>query len=679
MNSSSLQHHAAFWSGAAAVAWVGAQYAVGQHLGLFVTLLILAFYLVGAVELQRERRATTGLADNLRALTETPSDLSTWLLNVPAGLQTAVRQRVESGTAALPHASLTPYLVGLLVLLGMLGTFLGMVVTLNGTGTALQIGTDPQAIRGSLAGPVKGLGLAFGTSVAGVAASAMLGLMAALSRGERARVQHLLDHKIASTLRTFSPSFQREQSLRLLHRQAECLPLVADRLTALMEGFEQKTVRLHESLQASQVQVNEQLHQSFNNLAASVHKTFEHGVAQIALTTREAVCSAAESTLSAVSLQGEEMSRTLTAAFVEQLREQSNRFSETASEASRRCISSIEHQDSVLTENVRRAGDLLHVKVDAVQQMLTRTMGEMERLQAASAQQSSLFLEGVSRDSAKLLQRNAEQVATQVEQLVTRLTEWEQRRESAMESRIADQTAALQHQWQQLARDLATQQSAMVGAMEEASRTVLEQTLAQTTGVLEKVRELTLASRESHSLTKKALVEVQEVLAERMAQDKASFLEQRKVIDALNQLLVSTTASANEQRAAIESLTSSAAGAVDASLEQLRAQSDRESTRLDCVAAQVSASAVEVASLGEAFGAAVEGFSNSSGELTKQLERVEAALARSLTRSDEQLAYYVAQAREVIDLSLMSQKQIMEDLQRLGDGQRSPTPVGATA
>ena len=32
---------------------------------------------------------------------------------------------------------------------------------------------------------------------------------------------------------------------------------------------------------------------------------------------------------------------------------------------------------------------------------------------------------------------------------------------------------------------------------------------------------------------------------------------------------------------------------------------------------------------------------------------------------DEQLAYYVAQAREVIDLSMLSQKQIVEDLQQL--------------
>jgi len=35
-----------------------------------------------------------------------------------------------------------------------------------------------------------------------------------------------------------------------------------------------------------------------------------------------------------------------------------------------------------------------------------------------------------------------------------------------------------------------------------------------------------------------------------------------------------------------------------------------------------------------------------------------------MMRSDEQLAYYVAQAREVVDLSMLSQKQILENLQQ---------------
>ena len=83
-----------------------------------------------------------------------------------------------------------------------------------------------------------------------------------------------------------------------------------------------------------------------------------------------------------------------------------------------------------------------------------------------------------------------------------------------------------------------------------------------------------------------------------------------------------------------------------------------------------------MASLGEAFGVAVQMFGESNDKLVAHLQRIEAALDKSLTRSDEQLAYYVAQAREVIDLSMMSQKQIVEDLQQLA-GQRAP--AGAEA
>ena len=69
--------------------------------------------------------------------------------------------------------------------------------------------------------------------------------------------------------------------------------------------------------------------------------------------------------------------------------------------------------------------------------------------------------------------------------------------------------------------------------------------------------------------------------------------------------------------------------------------------------------------IGEAFGFAVERFGESNQQLTEALARIEAALAQSLTRSDEQLAYYVAQAREVIDLSISAQQGIVEDLRRL--------------
>ncbi|MGB1921771.1 MAG: DUF802 domain-containing protein, partial [Alcanivorax sp.] len=70
----------------------------------------------------------------------------------------------------------------------------------------------------------------------------------------------------------------------------------------------------------------------------------------------------------------------------------------------------------------------------------------------------------------------------------------------------------------------------------------------------------------------------------------------------------------------------------------------------------------EVASLGDAFGTAVNLFSESNGKLLDNLRRIETSLEQSAARSDEQLAYYVEQAREVIELSMASQKEVIDAL-----------------
>jgi hypothetical protein len=98
---------------------------------------------------------------------------------------------------------------------------------------------------------------------------------------------------------------------------------------------------------------------------------------------------------------------------------------------------------------------------------------------------------------------------------------------------------------------------------------------------------------------------------------------------------------------------------------------EAETGKMNEVAAQITGSAVEVASLGEAFGFAVQLFSESNDKLAAHLQRIEGALGKAIARSDEQLDYYVAQAREVIDLSILSQKQIVEDLQQLAGSSRA--------
>ena len=62
---------------------------------------------------------------------------------------------------------------------------------------------------------------------------------------------------------------------------------------------------------------------------------------------------------------------------------------------------------------------------------------------------------------------------------------------------------------------------------------------------------------------------------------------------------------------------------------------------------------------------AVQAFQASNDKLVEGLERMEASLRKATARSDEQLAYYVAQAREVIDLSIASQQGLVDNLRQL--------------
>jgi len=147
--------------------------------------------------------------------------------------------------------------------------------------------------------------------------------------------------------------------------------------------------------------------------------------------------------------------------------------------------------------------------------------------------------------------------------------------------------------------------------------------------------------------------------------DNIALAERTAMMEQLGSLLHSVNEAAVQQRAAIESLVHSAASVLEQAGQQFAQSLQAQAGTVDGVAAHVAASAVELSSLGESFGHGVGLFSASSEKLTESLQRIEAALGQSLSRSDEQLAYYVAQAREVIDLSISAQQGIVEDLRRL--------------
>src|SRR5690606_24066041 len=251
----------------------------------------------GALELLRYRQGTATLTRALAGLSEAPASLGQWLAQLHPGLRNAARLRIEGERAALPGPALAPYLAGLLVLLGMLGTFLGMVATLRGTGVALESAVDLQAIRASLAAPVQGLGFAFGTSVAWVATSAALGLLATLCRRARVQAAQQLDVMIATTLRPYSQNHQGEQTYKLMQRQAEALPLLVERLQTMMAAMEQQSQALHDRLAASQDAFYQRTEAAYTGLASSLEQSLKQSVVDSSRMAAEAVQPAVQTTL----------------------------------------------------------------------------------------------------------------------------------------------------------------------------------------------------------------------------------------------------------------------------------------------------------------------------------------------------------------------------------------------
>ena len=99
---------------------------------------------------------------------------------------TTLRSVLDGVQARLDeHREISRYLITLLILLGLLGTFWGLLGTINAVTAAITgldlTGSDPAALfddlKNSLQGPLAGMGTAFSASLFGLAGSLLLGFL----------------------------------------------------------------------------------------------------------------------------------------------------------------------------------------------------------------------------------------------------------------------------------------------------------------------------------------------------------------------------------------------------------------------------------------------------------------------------------------------------------------------
>lgn len=769
-----------FLAGLAAACWIAASYVGSNLLALAVTLLIVACYLTGALELRRYSQASATLRRAVAALSGPPPSLAAWLEPLHPSLRNAARLRVEGERVALPGPALTPYLVGLLVLLGMLGTLLGMVATLRGTGIALESATDLQAIRASLAAPVKGLGFAFGTSIAGVATSAMLGLLSALYRRERLEAAQMLDAKIATSLRVYSQSHQREESFRLIQRQVEVMPTLVDRLQTMMAAIEHQAAASSERQIANQEAFHRKTETAYLRLAGAVEQSLKESVAESARVAGAALQPVMQTTLAGLARETTALQQTVSHAVERQLDGLSKGFAATATSVAdiwndalaghrqsndelagqlRSALASaaetFEQRSAALLDGMSTrldttAGSVSQAWQDALsrqqsvgeklaahnQQALAtaaatfeqhaaallstvgqshadlqtqlssrdeqrlavwaETLGSMagkfsEQWQQAGAhtvsrqQEICETLAQTARDISAHTRAHASETIGEIDRLVqaaaqapkdvadlqAQLLAQDQQRLAAWTETLGSMARSLSEQWQQAGAQTASRQQEICETLAQTAHGISAQTQAHASETIGEIGRLVLAASEAPKAAAEVVAELRQKLSDSMVRDTAMLQERSRLLETLQTLLDAVNHASTEQRTAVDALVATSAGLLERVGTRFTDHVELQTAKLGAVAAQVTGSAVEVASLGETFGAAVQMFGESNDKLVAHLQRIETALDKSLARSDEQLAYYVAQARDVVDLSVMSQKQILEDLQLLASQRAS--------
>ncbi|MFT6266987.1 MAG: hypothetical protein ACJAWS_003152 [Oleiphilaceae bacterium] len=641
-------------------------------------------------------------------------------------------------------------------MLGLLGTFAGMVDTLQGAVIALEGTTELQAVRAGLAAPIKGLGLAFGTSVAGVAASAMLGLLSTLSRRDRMLATRVLDSNISSSLRTFSLSFNRQETYKALQSQAQAFPEVVDKIELLTLQIEKMGADLGIKLVTDQEVFHDSVKQSYMHLATSVGESLKESISESGRITSEAVLPIFKDAIQDISVCiAENVSRThenLTETTKTQLdaismqvltasneasaswktgiiqHERSNQdlvsklngalgsFNDSFQLKSTSLLESFEKSSQFLllaqaNDNDKRFivwRESLETNQDRVNKLLEKTTitfsdelkqvnslqkinleGMVNQLASVSSSlmanwetstNASISLHerlsetlqlvvsevvGDSKSTTKAIMSEISQMLKTSEELVATRVQTESEWLNSYEIRIKDVVSMVSTELKLLVE---AEQTRGIQATDQLVK--LEMTVATQLAVLGNALEAPMTRLiETASETPKAAAEVishlRREISNNIERDNTLLEERAQIIESLDALFVSLEQNSIGQRDAVEKLVNSSSSMLKDVGSHFTQHIESEVDKLTIISDNFSGSAVEMASLGDAFSHSVQLFNQSTGCLIENLSRIEESLNTSTNKSDEQMAYYIAQAREIIDHSMSSQQVIIDQLSQL--------------
>jgi DNA anti-recombination protein RmuC len=291
---------------------------------------------------------------------------------------------------------------------------------------------------------------------------------------------------------------------------------------------------------------------------------------------------------------------------------------------------------------------------------LTRHAQASTQMSERVGQTLDAFSQNFERSAQALVEKvSAAQTAQQALQ-----SSADEQRLQAWQASLAQMAAILHSDWQSAGVQTLAQQQAICDTLSRTAQDITTHTQTQATQTLAEITRLIETASEAPKAAAEVMGQLRQEISVSVARDNALLEERTRILDTLSTLLDAIHHASTEQRSVIDAMVTASQTTLSQTSGEFHEHVAAETSKLGDIAAHVTASAVDVASLAETFGFAVRSFSETNEKLMSNLQRIEQAIEKSMTRSDEQLAYYVAQAREMIDLSIGSQKDVLEALQQ---------------
>jgi hypothetical protein len=278
----------------------------------------------------------------------------------------------------------------------------------------------------------------------------------------------------------------------------------------------------------------------------------------------------------------------------------------------------------------------------------------MQVLTTSQQQNTTAALEGV-----RTLLATTEQL---VEQRINNEAQWLDRHDT----QVLALTAQLNEQLTALRDEEARRGDTAAEQLKQLSATAAEHLQQLGIGLEAPMAHLIETASETPKVAAEVISKLRAEMTHTMERDNQLLVERQKIFEQLTTVANALEQSSTAQSNTLQTLASDSANTLKEISERFSLQVDTEAARLSNAADHFSGSAVELASVSDAFNAAVEQFSESTRDVSETLILIEGSLENSTQRSDEQMGYYVAQAREIIDHTILSQQEMVEQLRQLG-------------